>query len=163
MNDGQPLVRVGIGQLAVANSPTILKATLGSCIGLAFLWPERGCYGMAHCLLPESPEHPAPHGARYVDQAITSLLRQMHVEPEHYARIEAHVAGGGNMMQRAQPSGRPPHIGQLNSNAAMRHLARHGIMVRSADVGGTQARQISLDCASACVSVIHVPTPSYND
>lgn len=160
MKEEQPVVRIGIGQLAVASSPTLMKTTLGSCVGLALLWRERDCYGMAHCLLPQSPEHSADMGARYVDQAIASLLRLLQAKPEHHKEIEAHLAGGGNMMQRMLPQGSRPHIGQLNVEAAMRHLEQRGITVRSADVGGCQARQMWVDCANARVGITRVPTPN---
>ncbi len=163
MSEEQPLMRIGIGQLAVAGSPTIMKATLGSCVGVALLWRERGAYGLAHCLLPEATNGASGMGARYVDQAIDSLLRLLKAEPGRHAEIEAHIAGGGNMMQRAQPAGRPPHIGQLNIEAAMRHLAQRGIAIRSADVGGSQARQMLLDCARAEVSVLRVPVPTCHE
>lgn len=159
MSDDQPLVRIGIGQLAVARGPTILKATLGSCVGIALLWRARGSYGLAHCLLPESPQRTPDRGARYVDQAVASLLHLLQAEPAHHGQIEACVAGGGNMMQRLRRAGGLPNIGQLNIDVAMRELARCGIAVVSTDVGGSQARQMWIDCASGCVEVVRVPAP----
>lgn len=55
MSDEPIIIRVRIGQLAVERRPVILKATLGSCVGVAMLWHERGVYGLAHCLLPTAP------------------------------------------------------------------------------------------------------------
>lgn len=159
MNDAPAALHVRIGKLAMAHSPTLLKATLGSCIGLAFLWRERGRYALAHCLLPEAPGPACGPGARYVDQAIDSLLQLLEAKPEHLPQIEAHVAGGGNMMQAGAGSRRMPCIGQLNAEAAMRHLSLRAIEVHSVDVGGVHARQMLLDCASATVSVLRVPAP----
>ncbi|GAB3443396.1 chemotaxis protein CheD [Massilia solisilvae] len=154
------LVHVRIGQLAIGHSPTILKATLGSCIGVALLWRARGVYGLAHCLLPLAPDASIGHGrARYVDQAVISLLDAMGAMAEHHAEIEAHLAGGGNMMQRTPAAGRVLPVGQLNIEAAQRVLEAHGIKVHSADLAGFHARQIQVDCASGSVKVTRVPAP----
>ncbi|WP_175772532.1 hypothetical protein [Paraburkholderia phenazinium] len=39
---------IGIGQ-----GHDVLRATLGSCVGIGLLWRERAIYGLAHCLLPD--------------------------------------------------------------------------------------------------------------
>lgn len=156
MSDATRLVRVGIGQLAVEHGPALLKATLGSCVGLALIWRAQRRYALAHCLLPASPTaNPAP-GARYVNQAVTSLLQALQAGPDAYGQIEAHVAGGANMMLRAPVAGRVAHIGQLNSEAALHELGKRGIRILSTDVGGNTARQIMLDCASGEVTVQHL-------
>lgn len=160
MTSGEPdLVHVRIGQLAVGRSPTILKATLGSCVGVALLWRERAVYGLAHCLLPQSPDPSIGPGARYVDQAVMSLLKMLEVRPEHHTQIEAHLAGGGNMTQRGQAASRVLPVGQLNIEAALRILEAQRITVHSKDVGGYHARQIHLNCATGSVSIVRVPAP----
>lgn len=155
-----PCVHVRIGQLALGRAPTILKATLGSCVGVAFLWRERALFGLAHCLLPNAPDPTSELGARYVDQAIVSLLRLMEAGPQHHGQIEACLAGGGNM---TQAGGRRPHVGQLNSEAALQLLKQQRIKILSADLGGFHARQMLLDCATASVSVVHLPAPLWKD
>ena len=67
-------INVHIGEVKIATSDTILRALLGSCVGVAILWPERNIFGLAHCLLARSPDKEFKVGARYVDQAIYSLL-----------------------------------------------------------------------------------------
>ena len=146
-----------MGQLARGRSPAILKVTLGSCVGVAFVWRERALFGMAHCLLPRAPEPLLELGARYVDQAIMSLLRMLDARPEHHARIEAYLAGGGNMMRRDQSAGRVPQLGQLNIEAALSMLRAQRIAVHATDLGGVHARQMRLNCATASVSVMRLP------
>jgi chemotaxis protein CheD len=159
VNEEPLIIRVRIGQLAVERRPVILKATLGSCVGVAMLWHDRGIYGLAHCLLPAAPRPDPGPGARYVDQAVASLLRLFDAQPEDHRRIEAHLAGGGDMMARTRSAERGPHIGRMNIEAARRCLAERGIEIASADVGGCHARQMVLDCAAASVSVMCLPSP----
>lgn len=152
------LVHVRIGQLAAGSGATVLKATLGSCVGIALLWRERSIYALAHCLLPQAAAPSPTPGARYVDQAIGSLLGLLGAGPGDRAQIEAHLAGGASL-QRGRTGGRGPTVGQLNSEAALRGLAAAGIGVRSTDLGGVHARQILLDCATGAVSVVRIPLP----
>jgi Chemotaxis protein; stimulates methylation of MCP proteins len=164
VSDEQHVLRVRIGHYEVrGRCPQLLKATLGSCVGIAILWRQRARYALAHCLLPRSPQ-PAPGpGARYVDQAIASMLQDLEVDPPQYGELEVHVAGGGNMTQRAHTAGPASHIGQLNVEAAVRQLTYRGLAIHSEDVGGCHARQIMLDCLTEQVTVVRVPVPDKHD
>lgn len=164
------LVHVRIGQLALGHSPMVLKATLGSCVGIALLWPDKALYALAHCLLPYAPPQTgAALGGRYVDQAVCSMLRLLKAQDKDCAQIQAHVAGGANMRRPDSPE-RPerptriaPHlaVGQLNIQAAEKVLSQQKIALLSRDVGGFCARQMVLDCAKAHIQVLHVPTPTW--
>ncbi|MDE2368860.1 MAG: chemotaxis protein CheD [Burkholderiales bacterium] len=159
MNADAPEVPVRMGELALGRPPTILKATLGSCVGIAFVWRERGLCALAHCLLPRAPAPDWPRGARYVDQAIASMLQLMQAAPEHLAQIEAHVAGGANMSRRAAGDSRTPMVGQLNVEALLSLLAARRIALSSRDLGGDHARQMRLDCTTATLTVAAVAMP----
>ena len=41
------IVQVHMGLHAVARGPTVLKATLGSCIGVALIWRAQGLSALA--------------------------------------------------------------------------------------------------------------------
>ena len=96
--------QVGMGQLKIGARSEQLQAVLGSCVGIAFIWRKGGCCGLAHCLLPEAPHAarvPAPIGppdARYVSDAVPSLLRMMGAHEADYPDIEVILAGGANML-----------------------------------------------------------------
>jgi hypothetical protein len=90
-----PLQHVGMGQLSVGTPGQQLQALLGSCIGIGFLWKNGPCCGLAHCLLPEAPGADGFLGApnaRYVSQAVPSLLRLMGVREADYADIDVVLA-----------------------------------------------------------------------
>src|SRR5471032_124955 len=92
------LQQVAMGQLSVGTHEEQLQALLGSCIGIGFIWKKGGCCGLAHCLLPESPEPTDALGARYVSQAVPSLLRLMGACVADYPDIEVILAGGATML-----------------------------------------------------------------
>ncbi len=152
-------VHVRMGELALGTAPDLLKATLGSCVGIAFVWRARNLFALAHCLLPRAPGPDMPPGARYVDQAVHSLLQRLQAEPADCAQIEAHLAGGASMREGGTAGQRTPVVGALNVEAALRLLHGRGIAVHSQDTGGTCARQMRVDCAEASVSVARVSPP----
>ena len=159
MTDRQQPVHVRMGELALGTAPDLLKATLGSCVGIAFVWRSRNLFALAHCLLPHAPGPGMPPGARYVDQAVQSLLLRLQAGPADYAQIEAHLAGGASMREGGTAGQRTPVVGALNVEAALQLLQARGIAVHSQDTGGTCARQIRVDCAEASVSVARVSAP----
>lgn len=148
-------ISVRIGEVHIAKAPCVLKTTLGSCVGIAFVWRARALCGLAHCLLPAAPPGPFVRGAKYVDQAITSLLQMMKVTEDDHAAIEVHLAGGGNM--RSRPLAK--HVGLQNAEAATARIRALGMRVATADLGGQGARQLRMLCPSGEVSVTRIAAP----
>lgn len=157
MND-QCIQIVGMGEIKIGGKGELLKATLGSCIGIAFLWKEGGHCGLAHCLLAEAPEPGLPLGARYVSQAIPSLLKLMGVRERDYANIEVVIAGGARMFRVMQMSG---HVGKLNAEAAQKYLQQYGLAVTHSEIGGRRGRQIVVDCSGLKVSIREIETEEH--
>lgn len=151
-------VQVRMCELAVgsADESKILRATLGSCVGIGLLWRERSIYGLAHCLLPgppaDVPRMPnAAAGssvlaasAKYVIDALPALLAMMNAAHAPEGQIEAVLAGGANMMQHRTPVHEP--IGDQNARVAQQLLAQAGLRVVHVDVGGECGRQLTIDC-----------------
>ena len=46
------LAYVGMGEVRIGRRGEILRATLGSCIGIGVIWRQGGRCALAHCLLP---------------------------------------------------------------------------------------------------------------
>ncbi|WP_082551956.1 chemotaxis protein CheD [Massilia sp. Root351] len=140
---GGELLQVGIGQLKVAGRAGQLQAVLGSCIGIAFIWEKGGRCGLAHCLLPEPRGAcDAATGARYVSQAVPSLLRLMGARQADYPDITVVLAGGASMLCSKRLC-----VGQENAAAARKYLGQCGLEVRYCELGGRHGRQLLIDCA----------------
>jgi chemotaxis protein CheD len=144
-------IQVHMCEIRVGGSDDVLRTTLGSCVGIGLLWRARGMYGLAHCLLPEAPAriHPSTASdaisAKYVTEAIPSLLQLMQVQRASYRELEAVVAGGANMVHYVR---RPSHapIGEQNARTAQRLLDALGVRIVHTDVGGESGRQLLIDC-----------------
>jgi chemotaxis protein CheD len=108
--------------------------------------------GLAHCLLPESPTSTTQIGAKYVNQAIPSLLAMMKISKDDISKIEVVLAGGANMMQQLSRSN-PQHIGFQNTETAKSNLIKLGFNIKHEDIGGDLGRQIIIDCNTGYFSV----------
>lgn len=154
--EAPPLHLVGMGQLSVGSHGEQLQALLGSCIGIGFLWKKGHCCGLAHCLLPESPGAGSALGApnaRYVSQAVPSLLRLMGVRQADYGDIEVVLAGGASMFG---PRNGRLQVGRQNVEAAQKYLERCGLAVSFCALGGRHGRQLLIDCARHSYAVTDV-------
>jgi chemotaxis protein CheD len=151
---GGPL-QVAMGQLKIGVRTGQLQALLGSCVGIGFIWKKQRRCGLAHCLLPESAGNSAELGARYVSQAVPSLLRLIGATEADYADIEVILAGGATMLNSCSSR---LQIGQQNSDAARRHLRRYGLNVSYCRVGGKCGRTLIIDCATCDYAVQDIVT-----
>lgn len=149
-------VHVTIGKVEIGSGPVLLKAILGSCVGIGVLWRARGLYGLAHCLLADAPTGASANGARYVSQAVPSLLRLMEIGTEHRKQIDVILAGGGNMT--ASESKSPMlMVGAINVASAERCLRERRLHVVHRDVGGEAGRRVQIDCRTGKFEVEEIP------
>lgn len=155
-DDAAPVVHVGMGCHAVARGPTVLKATLGSCVGIALIWRAQGLCGLAHCLLPQSPESCTEPGARYVDQAVRTLLDDLQVPRHKRSELAAHLCGGAHMSAGNLPTAQHLQVGRRNIEAAHLALAREQLTLHSAELGGRCARRFIVDAADGSVTLLQV-------
>jgi chemotaxis protein CheD len=138
-------VYVGMCEVRSGSGAKVLRSTLGSCVGIGILWRQRGLSALAHCLLPESAKAAGVPSAKYVTDAIPSLLDLIGAAPEHYPQLSAVVAGGALMMKQAR-SAMHGSIGELNTRMARKLLDEAGIRIVHTDIGGNAGRQLSIHC-----------------
>lgn len=151
-------IHVKIGEVKICGPGNRLKATLGSCVGIAFIWKKEKLFGLAHCLLPSTDQAHSEIGARYVPQAITSLLRLMKLEKINYNEVEVVLAGGANMLAQLSASNLN-QVGELNAAAARAILKALGFSILIEDLGGNLGRQIFIDCSEATVDIKKIIKP----
>lgn len=151
-------VHVKIAEVKTGHPEERLRAVLGSCIGIAFLWKQKKLYGLAHCLLPERDIPSSQISAKYISDAVPSLMTLMKIKKEDIKAIEVHIAGGANVVSHL--SGRKNEdIGSLNIASVRKVLKAHGFKIKSENVGGFLGRQIFIDCSTENVSVEFIENP----
>ncbi|GAB2841303.1 chemotaxis protein CheD [Pseudoduganella ginsengisoli] len=143
---GEVIIRhVDMGKLLTGRGNDRLVAVLGSCVGLAFLWPKGQRCALAHCVLPNAPLGENGMGARYVTQAVPSLLTAMGVTTADRPNVDVVLAGGASMFG---PGSAIMQVGRQNIVAALSTLQQFGLRVACSDLGGYAGRQLLVDCGT---------------
>ncbi|NYE60222.1 chemotaxis protein CheD [Duganella sp. 1224] len=155
VHSGRAPLQVTMGQLKLGARTDQLQALLGSCVGIALIWKKRGVCALAHCLLPECPQMADEFGARYVNQAVPSLLRLLGASEADHADIDVVVAGGATMLNGCSSR---LQIGQQNAEAARKYLRQHSLNVVYCRVGGKCGRTLTIDCATCAYAVQEIVT-----
>lgn len=149
-------INVHIGEVKIAKQGEVLKAILGSCVGIGLIWKSKNICGLAHCLLPEAEQQSFIISGRFVNQAIPSMMVLMKIRPENINEIEAVIAGGGNMTSAidTDPS---ELVGSANFKVAMAELKKFGIRLVYSESGGQEGRKIFINNADCTYRVEKIP------
>ncbi len=134
------LLNVGVAQIKSAQSPTILRTILGSCVGICIYDRMKKIGGMAHILLP----HDQSQGAKpekYADSAIPMLYKLLMKEGANKEFLSAKIAGGASMF-KFDTNLALGQIGIRNVEVTREVLEKLGIPVVEEDVGGNMGRVI---------------------
>jgi chemotaxis protein CheD len=134
---------VRIGEIRTA-STGILKATLGSCVGIALIHPRTHLCGLAHCFLPLAPAGVASTDARYADRAVANLLLKVAPDPTRRRGLRAFITGGGRMLNEEADS--RLQVGQLNVEAVRASLKELHIRFSELHIGEFAGCNAILDC-----------------
>jgi chemotaxis protein CheD len=154
-------VIIGVGDMAASDNVQAVLSTyaLGSCIGLVAYDPLAKVGGILHLMLPDSsiaPDKAAAQPAMFADTGLPrffKLLASFHSRPAH---LQLFVAGGANVILGHDPF----RIGERNMRATVDYLARHGYVMRQAQIGGSVNRTLHLELATGGVTI---KTPSYEE
>jgi len=149
-------LHVTIGKVEVGRPGQSLHAILGSCVGIGFLFAERRVYGLAHCLLSKSKGSSDELTGRHVDSAISSLASMMALTPADRRKVGVFLAGGANM---TRPDATDPKrlVGSVNANFALKTLKESGFRIREDDLGGTNGRQVTINCDDGTYNIATIP------
>src|SRR2546421_751585 len=95
----RPDVTIHIGQIHVANEPTVIKTVVGSCIAVCLYDPALRLGGMNHFLLPTPCNGDRPADlARFAIHAMELLIGAMQKSGGDRRRLQAKVFGGGHVL-----------------------------------------------------------------
>ncbi|RYZ62301.1 MAG: hypothetical protein EOP09_18945 [Proteobacteria bacterium] len=141
-----------IGEVKIAKSGELLRAMLGSCVGIGMIWRNEKRCALAHCLLSEQPVKTFEITARYVSQAIPSLLTLLKTPQDRYGELEIVLAGGAHMMGPTVKS-EVLNIGRANVECAQKRLQELKLHVIHQEVGGILGRHIAIDSETFAYSI----------
>ena len=138
-------IMVGLGEAFVSRDAGLVLTCIGigSCVAISVFDPLLRVGGMAHMVLPESDGKEIGFRAKYVDAGIPFLIEELLKHGANKSRMIAKMAGGARMFLVPGDNGRL-NIGERNIAMTEQVLARHGIPIAAADVGGDCGRSVYL-------------------
>jgi chemotaxis protein CheD len=155
-------IYVKTGEMAVGGKNlSIQTGGVGSCLVICLFDKEAQIGGMAHAMLPHSPEDrdekPSRYregegSARFVDDAIDYLMEELIGMGADKKNLKAKLIGGAKMF--AILSKDRQSIGERNVIAAREKFEQLSIPIVKEDVGGTVGRSIDFTIANSVVDVL---------
>jgi len=136
---------VGVGDLATGTvaAGQLVTYALGSCIGLSVYDPVTRVGGLLHYMLPqptESGEPPLTKPFMYASTGIPLLFRRLQELGARKERLVVCAAGGAEILE----GGSMFAIGRRNHTMLRKIFWKDGIALAAEDIGGNQARTMSL-------------------
>ncbi len=148
LNNNGNIITVGVGDLKIAQSPKIIKTSLGSCIGVVLYDSVQKVGGMLHLMLPSCNDREGKP-AKYADTGIPLLIDLMvNKAKSKKSVLTARIFGGAKMFS---VSSEIFDIGKSNISETQKILERHGIKIIASRVGGTKGHQVTLDTETGIV------------
>ena len=95
MTMNNSLINVGVAQVKISSSPSILRTILGSCVGICIYDRIKKIGGLAHILLPNDQVKGA-NPEKYADTAIPLLVNQLIKDGAKKEFMSAKIAGGAS-------------------------------------------------------------------
>ena len=136
---------VGVSDMKVsANLEDVLVTySLGSCIGLTLYDREARIGGMVHTMLPlarKNPERAKACPAMFTDSGVMALIQELLNLGASKQNLVARAAGGAAVMDENGTF----KIGERNYTTLKKILWKNDILLSAEDIGGSQARTLSL-------------------
>ena len=139
------------GEYYVGDARCRIRTLLGSCVSITLWHPRLRIGAMSHFLLSTRGGTATDTlDARYAEEALSLMLRDLAREKVAPQECQAKLFGGGNMFPRHV---RTPafDVGQKNGEAARRLMRAHAIPIVSESLFGVGHRHIIFDVSSGHV------------
>jgi chemotaxis protein CheD len=148
LNNNGNIVTVGVGDLKIAQSPKVIKTSLGSCVGVVLYDKIMKVGGMLHLMLPKCNDREGKP-CKYADTGIPLLIDLMVNKAKSKKNVlTAKIFGGAKMFS---VSSEIFDIGKSNITETQKILEQFGIGIVASRLGGTQGHQITLDTETGIV------------
>ena len=139
------------GEYYVGDADCRIKTILGSCVSITLWQPQRRIGAMSHFVLAGRTRAAGDElDARYADEALELMLRELKNEKVAASTCEAKLFGGGNMFPQ-QVRDENAGVGHKNGEAARELLRERHIPIVAESLFGVGHRQLIFDVKSGAV------------
>jgi chemotaxis protein CheD len=155
-------IMVRMGELVSSRDPgdVLVAIGLGSCIGLALIDRKRPIAGLAHVMLPESPDGEVDTPGKFADLAVPTLRERMAELGATSSRLDAVLVGGAQMFSFGQNGGSRLDVGARNEEAVRAALDSARIPVRATATAGKTGRTMRVTVEAGVVLVKEAGQPA---
>jgi chemotaxis protein CheD len=139
------------GEYYVGHAGSRIRTVLGSCVSITLWHPGLRIGAMSHSLLSSrGPGNPGTLDARYADEAMLLMLRDLANERVNPRECRAKLFGGGSMFPGIAGSSME-NIGQRNGEVARMLVRAQNIPIVAESLAGVGHRTLFFDIASGDV------------
>ncbi len=142
------------GDVVYAGCGERLQTLLGSCVAIILTDPRRTVATMCHVVHAGQPGQRSAQDSAYGEVALAAMARLLRSRGITPGLCEAYVMGGGNMFPRQFNLA---HVGLQNARWALAALARDGLRVVLADLGGATYRRVGWTVGPGAPEITAVP------
>ncbi len=145
---------VGIADMKLGKGPSTVMTThaLGSCIGLTIYDPVTSIGGLLHFMLPapRDEDHSTVRGpAMFATTGVPALFMEGYKLGASKERLIVCAAGAAELMM----SDSDFQIGRRNRTMLRKLFWKNGVVLAGEDMGGTDARTLSIDLSDGTVRI----------
>lgn len=156
IKQGAPVEYVTAGSMTIKKKEhLVLKAVLGSCVGLA-LWDDASeLGGLAHFLLPEPVERDSANPGRYASIGVKVFVDLLINQGARLENLKAAVGGGG-LVGRLTAMDLNMDLGGRTLDTVKRMLKEEGIPIVYSETGGYLGCNMVFDLSTLTTEIIPV-------
>lgn len=146
---------VGMAEIhAIKSSAQFSCMGLGSCVGVCALDPLVGVGGMVHVMLPEAPtDKVVDRVGKFANTGVPEMIARMKDLGADESRIRVAIVGGAQVAKFGAAPSPMSQIGDRNVRAVGHEIARLGLRLVKADVGGNLGRTVQFDIGTGVIKV----------
>jgi chemotaxis protein CheD len=128
------------GEIFTSREPAIVSTILGSCVAITIFNERLKAGGICHALLPENRSLQDGGYGRYVDGAITHILRKLEAMGIQKHEMEIKLFGGADVLEIIDT--KKSSVGTQNIERALEIIKGEELLLAHSDVGGKTGRNI---------------------
>jgi chemotaxis protein CheD len=150
----QESILVGLGELKVTRSPSVVFSCLGigSCIAICVFDQYYKVGGMAHIVLPHCDGRVGDNLGKYADTSVPLLVDEVIKQGGSRARLTIKIAGGAQM-SLAPGLKNTFKTGERNLEEVRAAVERQGLTIAGAETGGNKGRTVKMYVDTCRVTV----------
>jgi chemotaxis protein CheD len=150
----QESILVGLGELKVSRSPSVIFSCLGigSCVAICVYDQVSRVGGMGHIVLPHFEGRAGDNFGKYADTCVPLLIDEVVKQGGFRSRLSIKIAGGAQM-SLALGLQNTFKTGERNLEQVKAAVNRQGLSLSGEDTGGHKGRTVRLFLNTCKVTV----------